>query len=46
MAQLLLVVMLASFIFLGLVAKEFNWVSWAILLVLTFGLPAGFYLLF
>lgn len=43
MALPLLAILLGGYIGIGLVAKEYNWRTRAILLVLTFGVPPWFY---
>ena len=46
MAIPLLAILLGGYIAIGLVAKEYNWRTRALLLMLTFAAPAWFYFFF
>ena len=46
MAVPLIVMLLGGYVVIGLVTREYNWRTRAVLLVLTFGAPAWFYFLY
>ncbi|MCI0438040.1 MAG: hypothetical protein L0177_02790 [Chloroflexi bacterium] len=46
MEKLLLIVLLVAYILIGIATKEYSWRTRAVLVVMTFGVPAGFYFLF